>query len=145
MCFQCLEINQASCDIARRCSDKWGTIVAGGIVQTGAYKDGLGKEEVHKELREGLEVLINNNIDLIIVEYFHNIEEMEWAIELALSYDKPVAATMCIGPCGDGKVGSVLSLMREILRAICSEHQSRGVCSQDGQSRSKDHRSQLFV
>ena len=111
MCLQCLEINQASCDIARRCSDKWGTIVAGGIVQTGAYKDGLGKEEVHKELREGLEVLINNNIDLIIVEYFHNIEEMEWAIELALSYDKPVAATMCIGPCGDGKVGSLLSWM----------------------------------
>ena len=27
---------------------------------------------------------------------------MEWAIELALSYGKPVAATMCIGPTGDG-------------------------------------------
>ena len=26
---------------------------------------------------------------------------MEWAIELALSYNKPVAATMCIGPEGD--------------------------------------------
>ena len=145
MCLQCLEINQASCDIARRCSDKWGTIVAGGIVQTGAYYDGLGKEEVHKELREGLEVLINNNIDLIIVEYFHNIEEMEWAIELALSYDKPVAATMCIGPCGDGKVGSVRLIDEEILRAICSEHQAGGMCSQDGQSWSQDHRSQLLV
>ena len=111
-------------------------------MQTGAYKDGLGKEEVHKELREGLEVLINNNIDLIIVEYFHNIEEMEWAIELALSYDKPVAATMCIGPCGDGKVGS---LMREIFRVICSEYQPWRVCGQDGQSRSQDHRSQLLV
>ena len=39
------------------------------------------------------------------MQYFHNIEEMEWAIELALSYNKPVAATMCIGPGGDGKVG----------------------------------------
>lgn len=29
---------------------------------------------------------------------------MEWAIELALRYNKPVAATMCIGPKGDGKV-----------------------------------------
>ena len=29
---------------------------------------------------------------------------MEWALELALSYNKPVAATMCIGPNGDGKV-----------------------------------------
>ena len=143
MYLQCQEINQASCDIARRCSDKWGTIVAGGIVQTAAYKDGLGKEEVHKELREGLEVLIHNNIDLIIVEYFHNIEEMEWAIELALSYDKPVAATMCMGPCGDGKVGS--ERRRRDYDDICSEHQARGVCGQDGQSRSQDHRSQLLV
>ena len=35
-------------------------------------------------------------------QYFHNIEEMEWAIELALRYDLPVAATMCLGPAGDG-------------------------------------------
>ena len=27
---------------------------------------------------------------------------MEWAIELALRYDKPVAASMCMGPTGDG-------------------------------------------
>ncbi len=27
---------------------------------------------------------------------------MEWAIELALEYGKPVAATMCMGPPGDG-------------------------------------------
>ena len=101
---QCLEINQASCDIAKRISGRWGTIVAGGIVQTGAYKKGEGKEEVQQELREGLEVLIDNDIDLIIVEYFHCVEEMEWALELALSYNKPVAATMCIGPTGDGKV-----------------------------------------
>ena len=52
------------------------------------------------------------------LQYFHNIEEMEWAIELALSYNKPVAATMCIGPGGDGKVG--------VPRVTC--HVSRHVC-----------------
>ena len=31
------------------------------------------------------------------LQYFHNIREMEWAIDLALRYNKPVAATMCIG------------------------------------------------
>ena len=30
-------------------------------------------------------------------QYFHNIREMEWAIDLALKYNRPVAATMCIG------------------------------------------------
>lgn len=101
--LSCLDINKASCDIAQKCSNKWGTIVTGGINQTGSYRKGLGKEEVHKELGEALEVLVDNNVDLLLVEYFHNIEEMEWAIELALSYNKPVAATMCMGPTGDGK------------------------------------------
>lgn len=100
--LSCREINQASCDIARSISARWGTIIAGGIVQTGAYKKGQGRLEVQKELKEGLEILIENDIELIIVEYFHCVEEMEWALELALSYDKPVAATMCIGPTGDG-------------------------------------------
>ena len=35
---QCLEINTASCSIARAAADKWGTIVAGGIVQTASYR-----------------------------------------------------------------------------------------------------------
>ena len=35
-------------------------------------------------------------------QYFHNIEELEWGVELALQYGKPVAATLCMGPTGDG-------------------------------------------
>ena len=70
--LQCCEINQASCDIAKKVSEKRGTIVAAGIIQTGVYKTVKGtpegKEEVHKELTEGLEVLIKNNVDLIICE-----------------------------------------------------------------------------
>ena len=53
-------------------SGKRGTIVAAGIIQTGVYKTVKGtpegKEEVHKELTEGLEVLIKNDVDLIICE-----------------------------------------------------------------------------
>lgn len=52
-------------------------------------------------MRKALEVLILNKVDLIICEYFRNILEMEWAIEVALEYGIPVAATMCIGPVGD--------------------------------------------
>ena len=35
---QRLEINTASCSIARAAADKWSTIVAGGIVQTASYR-----------------------------------------------------------------------------------------------------------
>lgn len=69
-----MEINKASCEIAKKSSEKWGTIITGGIVQTGSWKKGLGKEEVHKELREGLEVLIDNDIDLILVEVCGNLD-----------------------------------------------------------------------
>ena len=70
--LQCCEINQASCDIAKKVSEQRGTIVAAGIIHTSAYKvvkgTPEGKKEVHKELTEGLEVLIKNNVDLIICE-----------------------------------------------------------------------------
>ena len=74
------------------------------------------------------------------LQYFHNIEEMEWAIELALSYNKPVAATMCIGPGGDGKVG-VPRVTCHVSRVTPSvpchmsrvpEHEPRGVRGADG-------------
>ena len=35
------------------------------------------------------------------LQYFRNVEEMEWAIEHVKTYGKPVAATICIGPNGD--------------------------------------------
>ena len=38
---------------------------------------------------------------ILFLQYFRNVEEIEWAIELALEYGKPVAATMCMGPKGD--------------------------------------------
>ena len=51
--------------------------MAAGIMQTGVYKTVKGtpegKKEVHKELSEGLEVLIENDIDLIICEVNHKL------------------------------------------------------------------------
>ena len=46
--------------------------MAGGIVKTSVYNSVKGTEnaraEVHRELVEGLEVLIENDIDMIICE-----------------------------------------------------------------------------
>merc|ERR1712110_945299 len=100
--FTCAEINQAACDTAKKVAWERGTIVAGGITQTGTFNLGSSvKSKVQSELRKALEVLILNKVDLIICEYFRNILEMEWSIEVALEYGIPVAATMCIGPVGD--------------------------------------------
>ena len=37
---------------------------------------------MQEELTKALEVLIENDVDMILVEYFFYIQEMEWAIEL---------------------------------------------------------------
>jgi len=97
----CREINQAACKIAKEVSKEYGTIVAGGITQTETYLETKDKKKVQAELTKALEVLIENDVDLIIIEYFFYIQEMEWAIELCKSYGKPIAATMAIGPKGD--------------------------------------------
>jgi len=97
----CRQINQAACKIAKEVSDEYGTIVAGGITQTETYVETRDKDKVQAELKKALEVLIENDVDLIIVEYFFYVQEMEWAIELCKSYGKPIAATMAIGPKGD--------------------------------------------
>jgi len=97
----CREINTAACKIAKEISNEFGTIVAGGITQTETYVETKDKKKVQEELSKAIEVLIENDVDLIIVEYFFYIQEMEWAIELCKKFNKPIAATMAIGPTGD--------------------------------------------
>jgi betaine-homocysteine S-methyltransferase len=95
------KINQAACDLAREVASEHGGLVAGGICQTPTYLSGIGKAAVQDQLQKQLEVFVKNDVDFLICEYFEHIEEMEWAIEVALATGKPVAATMCIGPDGD--------------------------------------------
>ena len=38
---------------------------------------------------------------ILFLQYFRNVEEIEWAIEHVKTYGKPVAATICVGPNGD--------------------------------------------
>ena len=43
---------------------------------------------------------------------------MEWAIEVCKEFDKPIVATMCIGPMGD---------MRDVSAGECAVRMSRKV------------------
>merc|ERR1711963_1294464 len=50
--FTCAEINQAACNTAKKVAREWGTIVAGGITQTGTFNLGSSvKSKVQNELR----------------------------------------------------------------------------------------------
>ena len=45
---------------------------------------------MQEELTKALEVLIENDVDMILVEYFFYIQEMEWAIELCRKVEKTI-------------------------------------------------------
>ena len=45
---------------------------------------------MQEELTKALEVLIENDVDMILVEYFFYIQEMEWAIELCRKVQRQI-------------------------------------------------------
>jgi betaine-homocysteine S-methyltransferase len=96
-------INQAAINIAKQAREETSTnvLIAGGISQCPSYLKGLNKEIVKEEHKKQLRLF--KDLDFFICEYFEYIEEMEWAIESCKETDseKPIMATMCIGPMGD--------------------------------------------
>ncbi|KAL9957819.1 hypothetical protein ACROYT_G034767 [Oculina patagonica] len=102
--FQTVKINQAACDLAKGVAQEGGVYFAGSICQTASlYLQGAGKDAVTKKFREQIEIFLQNNVDLIIAEFFAHVEEAEWVAEVLKSTGKPTAVTMCIGPQGDKK------------------------------------------
>ena len=70
----CNEINQAACNIAKQVAKEKGTLTAGGISMTDVYQTTRNKEKTIAELKTATKVLIENDIDILICEYFRNIE-----------------------------------------------------------------------
>jgi len=94
-------INTAACNLAKEVAAEGGALTLGGICQTPSYLSGKGKVAVQQEFRKQIDVFVKNGMDFLLCEYFEHIEEMEWAIEVCKETDKPVCASMCIGPEGD--------------------------------------------
>ncbi|ELT97994.1 hypothetical protein CAPTEDRAFT_135004, partial [Capitella teleta] len=94
-------INKAACNLAKEVATEGDCITIGGLTQTPTYLSGAGKKATQEQFRKQAEVLVNNNMDVLLCEYFERLEEIEWAIEVCKTFGKPIAATMCIGPDGD--------------------------------------------
>merc|ERR1719369_2305580 len=97
------QINQSACNIAREVATAKKTFLAGGITQTKSYTYQRVKDKklVQREILQNAEILIKNNVDVLILEYFRNVEEMIWAIDCLKGSGKPLFASLCIGPRGD--------------------------------------------
>ncbi|XP_070566471.1 betaine--homocysteine S-methyltransferase 1-like [Ptychodera flava] len=101
------ELNRAACDIAREVADEGGALVVGGISPTPSYLEGKSKSVVQKEFEKQCQVFLEKDVDFLLAEFFGQVEEIEWGIEVMKSTGKPVAATMRICPIGDSNGVSV--------------------------------------
>lgn len=68
MCFQCKEINDASCKIAREVAEEGDALVLGGVCQTPTYLSGQGKEAVKAEFRKQVQVFVEKKVDFLLAE-----------------------------------------------------------------------------
>lgn len=101
--FGARNINQAACDLARDVATDYDQMVAGGICQTPIYLTTQDEKQVKDMLGAQCDVFADNNVDLMIAEYFEHVQEAKWAVEVCQKRmpDKPLAVNLCIGKMGD--------------------------------------------
>lgn len=90
------EINIAAVEIARRAAGE-NVYVAGAVGPTGRLLEPLGKtklSDVKKVFKEQIEILVSGGVDLLILETFLDLNELDAAIEAAkeISPDIPIIA-----------------------------------------------------
>lgn len=99
--YGCKAINDAACKIVAEVAKPAGCLIAGGLSQTPTYLEGgeNSKAKVKAVVRAQCDVFKENEVDLMILEYYEHIEEAEWHIEAVKEYmpGVPVCCTLAIG------------------------------------------------
>ncbi len=90
------EISEAAVEIARRAAAE-NVYVAGAVGPTGRLLEPLGKtkiSEIKSAFKEQIEILVRGGVDLLILETFLDLNELDAAIEAAkeISSDIPIIA-----------------------------------------------------
>lgn len=95
------EVCEAGCKIVQEVAKEQGCLAAGPVSSTDSYRKYVGKKKVQEEFLKQVAVYQSFQMDLLIAEFFMNVEEAEWAVEVMQETGFPVAISMCMGPLGD--------------------------------------------
>jgi len=96
--IKCADINQAAVEIAKGVTKDEDVLVCGGVNRTYTYLNGGSKEVVQGEFRKIIDIFVKEKVDFILAEFFSQIEELEWALEVIRPTGLPIAATMKLCP-----------------------------------------------
>lgn len=91
------EINRQGALIARRAADGHDVFVAGSLGPLGRGKSELTPEQVRESFRVQAQALAQGGVDLLILETFAELEELEWATAVAKETGLPVLASLAYG------------------------------------------------
>jgi homocysteine S-methyltransferase len=111
-------INEAAVRVAREVAGGRAH-VAGSVGPTGFTFDelvGLDGRRARAVLKEHIEVLVTAGVDVILLETFAVLQELEIAVELAKAHHLPVVASFMFQPDGRGQQGHTPERVAERLR-----------------------------
>lgn len=105
--FTSYDLNQAACKMAREVANEGDAIVCGSLSPVLSYFKNKDMEGARKEFESQLQPFIDNDVDFVLAEFFAHVEEIELCVDVIKRANKPIAATMRIGPMGDSDGVSV--------------------------------------
>ncbi|XP_039250949.2 betaine--homocysteine S-methyltransferase 1-like [Styela clava] len=94
------EINDAACKLAKKAADENGCLVCGGFSPVPSYKKS-GVEAARVEYRKQAKVYQEHDVDFVMAEFFHDINEIELCASEMKKLNKPIALCMRVGLMGD--------------------------------------------
>jgi methionine synthase / methylenetetrahydrofolate reductase(NADPH) len=100
-------LNQAGVRLAREVIGRRG-YVAGSVGPTGVKLDDLSRslgQDAREALTEQIKILVESDVDVICLETFSVLQELEMAIRIAKQFDIPIVALYTFQPTGLGLEG----------------------------------------
>ncbi len=111
------EINRSAVALAKEIAGDQ-AFVAGSVGPTGIDLDDLAQEkgiEAYNALKEQISILVDAGVDLICLETFMVLQELEMAVSIAKNFDVPVVALYTFQENGLGKEGQTPLLIAQRL------------------------------
>lgn len=99
--FKSRDLNDAACKMAREVADEGDALVCGSLSPVLSYSKNRDMEAARKEFENQLQPFIDHDVDFVLAEFFGHVEEIELCVDVIKRANKPIAATMRIGPMGD--------------------------------------------
>nr|XP_039248436.1 betaine--homocysteine S-methyltransferase 1-like [Styela clava] len=94
-------INEAACSLARKAAEDNNCLICAGLSPSPEYRENADEVAARNQFRKQAQIFVEQNVDLLLAEFFGQIRELEICAEELKKHNKPVAVSMRLGLHGD--------------------------------------------